>query len=402
MGSVNYAWDVSAINRDDLIAFEEWYSIYEKYYYDKEICIWGAGIRGTEFGIFLKRHENNKFIYLDNNKEKWGGNIDGVPIISTEIGIGKVKSKTAIILIATENYKSIKDQLENVGLVVNKDIFIAHNYEYENFVKEFNKENNCKTIVMGDCLFSGISIKDKNNKNLAEMMRSKLGESECKVLYMHGMGIRSYYNIFKLYCENYPFPKCIEVMINFETLTGKQHLLPRSQHSQLFDLLKNSVRNINEEFLDYINVVNKRSDNIQIEMSHASKNLTKEQEKYLKTRNYLKINYMYELDTEVEGLVYFRKLCEYANSNGIKVIAFIPPLNYQLAESIFGNKLEELYNKNLKKINALTDSLGIELIDLSHSLTSDYFAEVDTTDESVNEKGRIFVCEKLSSKISKE
>ena len=395
MKDINYAWSVSAINRDDLTAFEKWYSVYENEYSDKEICIWGAGIRGTEFGVFLKWHDNDRFVYVDNNEEKWEGHIDGALIMSPQEGMQKVKSGEAIILISTENYQGIKNQLEDYGLEFNKDFFIAHNFEYENYVKEFNREANCKYMVMGDCLFSGISIQDSCRVNLAEMIREELGEDKCRVLYMHGMGIRSYYNIFKLYCESHDFPECIEIMINFDTLTGMQHLLPRSQHSQLFDLLKENVEKTNVEFDEYINVVHERSNNIQTEMSHSSNKLTKEQEHYLKNRNYLKINYMYELDEKVEGLVYFRKLYEYATLNGIKVIAFIPPLNYQFGKEIVGDKLEEAYGKNLEKVKNMTSELGIELIDFSHSLTSDYFAEVDTTDESVNEKGRAYICSRL-------
>jgi len=395
MKDINYAWSVSAINRDDLLAFEEWYSLYEAKHFDKDICIWGAGIRGTEFGIFIKRHNNDRFVYIDNNKEKWEGHIDGAPIISPDEGVKFVKNRTHVILISTENYQGIKEQLESYDLIFDKDFFVAHNFEYENYVKEFNRKPDCKYMIMGDCLFSGISIRDTCRENLAEMIKGVVGKSQCKVLYMHGMGIRAYYNIFRLYCENHTFPECVEVMINFEMLTGKQHLLPRSQHSHLFELLKDGVENINEEFEEYLEVVKDRSNNIQTEMSHSSKKLTKEQEQYLKNKNYLKINYMYDLDEEVEGLLYFEKLYKYAYENGIKVVAFIPPLNYILGQQIFGDKLENAYNRNLDKIKKIMSKLGVELIDFSHSLTCDYFAEIDTTDESLNEKGREYICRKL-------
>lgn len=396
MKNINYAWDVSAINRDDLIAFEKWYCIYEDQYKGHKIYVWGAGIRGTEFGIFISRHGNLNFVYVDNNSEKWDGHIDGIPIIAPDTAQREVRDNEGVILVATENYKEIKNQLENMGFQHNKDFFIAPNLEYENYVKEFIRNIDCEYMIMGDCLFSSISIRDKQWDNLAELIKKRLGENRCKILYMHGMGMRSYYNIFKLYCNNYSAPKYLEIMVNFDTLTGKQHLLPRSQHNQLFHMLQNNVDRLNTEFNEYVKVVDERSNNVMVEMAHSSSKLTKEQEKYMKNRSYLQINYMYELDYQTEGLVYFRKIVEYAKENGVKVIAFIPPVNYELGEKIFGRRFDEKYSDNLKIIREIVDEMNVKLIDFSHSLSKEYFAELDTADESVNENGRRYLCERLS------
>ena len=399
MSNINFAWPTSAINRDDMIAFDKWYHYYEEHFEDKIIYIWGAGIRGSEFACFLKMHDNNQFHFVDNNEEKWGGNIDGSTIVSPETAIQSVKDGDAIILISTENDKAIRVQLQSCGLIYDKDFFSASNQEYEAFVAEFCRPIHSEFVVMGDCMFSGISLNDSDQRNLAEMFRETLGDDVCKILYMHGMGIRSYYNIFKLLCENYGVPKVLAVMVNFETLTGLQHLLPRSQHSELFRMLEKRVNKKNDEFLDYIPILDERSENIQTELSYRAGKLTEEQAKLLKARNYIKLNYMYRIDPDTEGLQYLKKLIHFAKQNDVRVYPYVPPVNYELGEKIFGEQFEEAYRSNLDCVQKQMDDLGVELIDFSHALNSDCFAEPDTPDEELNIKGRNYILKALCDKM---
>lgn len=399
MKGINYAWSVSAVNRDDLTAFEKWLKQSKGKIKDKLIYIWGAGIRGTEFGIFLKRSGINGFFFVDNNPDKQGGHIDGALIVSPDEAIKHVRDNKAVILISTELDIGIKEQLQKEGMVFEQDFFTASNLEYEHYVDEFIRESSVSYIIMGDCMFSGISLYDENNANLSDMIKSDLGVDRCKVLYMHGMGIRSYYNIFRMYCLNKGFPKSLEIMVNFETLTGRQHLLPRSQHNVLFHMLDEVLDIKDDEWTEYLGVVDERAENNQIEMSHRSNKLTLEQERDMKNRNYLRMNYMYKLDTQTEGLVYFRKLVDFAKQNGVDIVPFIPPVNYELGIRYFGDRFEDMYNENMGKIKEIVDGLGLTLEDYSHIFTPEYFAETDTTDESLNEHGRKRIKERLIERL---
>lgn len=398
---INYAWPTTAINRDDYTAFEKWHHLVKEKLSDQKLYLFGGGIRGTEFGVFAQRKGITDYLYIDNNTEKQGGHIDGHLIVPPEQAVSEAKSGQAIILIATENDEDIIAQLKESGLSENDTFYTARNLEYENYVKEFLRPGRCDVIIMGDCLFSGISLMDQDTRNLSDMLKEKIGKNHCKVLYMHGMGIRSYYHIFKLYTENFETPtgQCIEIMINFETLTGVQHLLPRSQHSRLFHLLQDHVKRVPEDFKEYVKVTDSRSENLSTEIFHKTKNLTAEQERTIQNRNYLRLNYMYQLNKDTEGLEYFKKFAQYAREREIKVIPFIPPVNYELGEMYFGKVFWEKYESNLKIVKNLTNELGLDLLDFSHTLSADFFAERDTTDESVNEKGRRLLAEALYERI---
>ena len=88
---------------------------------------------------------------------------------------------------------------------------------------------------MGDCGITDLSIKDINRANLGDMLSERAGKNAVKVLAIHAMGMRAYYTIFKAHCEYVYKPKNIVLMVNMEVFTGKQHLLPRSQHAALIE-----------------------------------------------------------------------------------------------------------------------------------------------------------------------
>ena len=398
MNDINFAWPTTAINRDDMLAFDEWF---EKIGKNKaKIYIFGAGIRGSEFAYFLQLKGYIDFEFIDNNKEKCGGHIDGKRIFAVSDVISDITCGKAIILISVEMAKPIVHQLNELGLLEEKHFYQIRNKQYDNYVGEFFREiPSDHYLIFGDCMFSSVSIYDKNFSNLSEIIKEKVGYDKCKILYMHGMGIRAFYNILILYCEVVGIPRKVELMVNFETLTGTQHLMPRSQHNELFHLLLKSINNANDEFCEYVKITDSRANNSQIEISHKTKNLTKEQERAIKNRNYLRLNYMYKFNENVEGMIYFKKIVKYAKEKNIELIPFVPPVNFELGNFYFGNKFNDAYDSNLDKLKIICDDQKVRLVDLSHVFSKDYFAEKDTTDESLNESGRQIVAEKLIANL---
>ena len=54
-----------------------------------------------------------------------------------------------------------------------------------------------------------------------------------------------------------------------------------------------------------------------------------------KSKVYFRVNYLYELDVETEGIQYLKKIIQLARENNIKVIPFVPPVNYELGGKNF-------------------------------------------------------------------
>lgn len=396
----NFAWPITAINKYDYLLMERFIDMYRDFLKSKKIIIFGAGIRGTEISIILKDIYHEDILFVDNNKEKWGGYIDDYPIISPEEML-KINTNR-VILISTEEYVAIEDQLESYGLVKGKDYFCLHNNQYEMFVDEFSLKNDYSTLIMGDCMFEMIAFDDKQKDSLAEIISDKMGPSNVKLLTMHGMNMLGFYHIMVEQCKQINKPKIFVVMINFETLTGKQHLLPRSQHTKLIDMINTMIQNDSIEFSEYKDLTKSRVENVNAEFFTTNKYTTNNKgninEKASKL--FLKLNYMYNLDLNIEPVRYFVKIIDFCIENNIKLIPFVPPVNYQLGIELFDDKFEECYSRNLEALKLLISEKGFELLDLSHIITKAYFSHSSTPDETVNYEGRQIVADKIVNKIN--
>lgn len=396
----NFAWPVTSVNREDMVCFDKWYEEYKHVLKERFVIIWGAGIRGTEFSIFFHRKNYTNIFFTDSNEDKWGGNINGYTIISVKEAFTYVTDRRSIFLISTENSCGIEKNLFERGYQRDVDFFIIKTNLYDKYLQEFARDY-CKNIlVMGDCEFSTISLKDKDTSNLAEMLREHLGVDQCKVLAMHGMGLRSHYHVLKAQILNNMLPNILVIMINLDTLTGKQHLLPRSQHEQLLHRVYEYISMQDEEFKEYLNDVHERTKNLQVEFS-TGRVCTKVEQREVKARNYFKINYLYDLNIETEGIKYLIKILDLAKEKQIKVVPFIPPVNHRYGEKLFGDIFAKRYGENVTKIRIVVEEQGYNLLDLSYILSSAMFAEENTPDETANELGRRSVAEKIISEIER-
>lgn len=398
---INFAWPVTSVNREDYLAFNRWFEGNRDNILQGKVAIWGAGIRGTEFSILFKRNDFYNLFFVDNNEQKWGGVVDEFPIISTDEFFGMTEKERIKIVISTENCVDIKRQLESKGYIQNEDFYIIESNLYQKYVDEFLRKYKNNVLVMGDCEFSKISLKDSDLSDLDEMLKEKCGDDKVKVLAMHGMGLRSYYNILIAQIDRNMQPKALLVMVNLDTLTGIQHLLPRSQHEELLQKIYDITPQKRDEFSEYMQCVRERSRNIQAEFSTKGNSGTDKNLEEVKAKNYFRLNYMYKLDENIEGLQYLRKIIELAKEKGIVCIPFVPPVNYQLAERLFGEKFRVRYEDNMEIIRKIAKEKQVQLLDMSYSLNGEMFAYPNTPDETANEAGRKKIAELLYKTISR-
>ena len=393
----NFAWPVTTLCKYDYKALKEFVKENEPLFKSKQIVIFGAGIRGTSFSIFLQKIGYHNIVFTDNNEQKIGGYINEFPIISYE---EMVKRKEEIvIIISVENGFSIMKQLEKDNFQEGVDFFYIENHLYDLYLKEFLEQKKTETLIMGDCGITDISRTDSDYTNLGEILKEKLGSNKTKVLAVHAMGMRAFYHILKAHIENIEIPRRAIVMTNFETFTGKQHLLPRSQHARLIDMISKSISDSDEELREYVEVTKERFDNFKVDYFASSKNTLNKMSKDKNDRIVIRMNYMYELKEDNECIVYMKKIISLCNHNNIKLLFFIPPANYMYAEELYGDKFKERYSANVKKLKDIINSNGAEILDLSYLLESDKFADVHTIDETTNYEGRKIVAGKIVGKI---
>lgn len=393
----NYAWPVTSVDGAAMENFIQYVKKHETLINGKKIAVFGAGIRGNEYTMYLKKLNYDQLVFIDNNKEKQGGYIEQYPIISLELFLETYR-KDFFIFIAVESGWRIKEQLEQIGLTNGLDFIYFPPAIYDIYMNEYKRVYSGKYLFFGDCEFTAISLYDKRNATLQQMVKDRFGYSDTKVLAMHGMGIRAYVHILKAQIQYGMTPQNIILEVNLLTFTKTRHLLPRSQH---VELLKRICKvNPSEELEDYIGLSKKRFENLRADFFV---NNTKTQEKannIESIKTYIKMNCMYRFDEKVEGIEYLKNMIAFCKKNRIRLYLFIPPINYMLAESLFGNEFWSKYDSIRSRVIDIGRNENVETQDFSTLLEDNQFCSKETPDETANYMGRTIVLNELYKNFS--
>lgn len=390
---INFAWPVTILGRYDYDALKKFVDENHEILQKKKIIIFGAGIRGTLFSVLLKKFGYLDIVFTDNNSKKVGGCINEHPIISYADSL-KMKDQ-AVIIISVENGFKIKNQLDRDGLIENKDYYYIENRIYERYLSEFKNVTKIENLIMGDCGLADVSIKDTNYDNLGEILKERLGEDKTKVLAVHGMGMRAFYHILKAHIDKISIPKRAVIMANFETFTGMQHLLPRSQHHNLIEMINKAINEEDEELKEYSRITKERFENFKIDFFTSSNDVLENMNQDKNDRIVIRMNYMYKLNLENECVQYLFKIISLAKSHNIQLLFFIPPANYEYAEELYGKKFYDAYSYNCDKLKQAISEKGGKVLDLSYALKKSEFADIHTIDETANYNGRLIVANKI-------
>jgi hypothetical protein len=238
---------------------------------------------------------------------------------------------------------------------------------------------------VGDCAFSHIALKDRNKTPLGDMIKDHLGKENCKVLSMHGMGQRAFYNIIKALLNRGEYPKLSVLETVPEVLTSKAHIMPRTQHSGLFSKLLSVISNPSSELAEYEQLTRERFERFQVETyAHYS-----ETDNGNVAKLYMKMNYMFTLNDKSENVIYLIKNIQLLNGIGIPVILYIPPVNYIQGEIYWGKEFTEKYKKIFDDLWSILKGLKYSVLDSGFLLEHDSFADFNTIDETANIKGRL-------------
>lgn len=381
---INFAWPITSENA---VVYQYFQSEIERLRCNlskKRIVIFGAGIRGCFLMYILERYSLSNIVFCDNNWEKQGNLINNYNIFSLSEILCYQGEQT--ILISPENSGEMRSQLTEAGLKEGQDWFGFDISVYDAYITEYQRNIMNHVLVMGDCAFSHISMEDELTEPLGNMMKAWIGQNKCKVLAMHGIGQQAYYHIIQSLLDQGERPALVVLLVVLEALAPKAHLMPRTQHPKLIRRLTEMTAYPRTEFLEYAKLAEERFQRFQVESFAAfPKNEDDTSEKL-----YMKMNYLFKIREEVEGVVYLKKTIRLLNENRIPIVLYVPPVNYMQGERLFGADFKESYIENLKKLyNFLNgEYLDYSVADASFLLTEDEFAAVNTIDETSNYVGR--------------
>lgn len=377
-------------DRQDYILFQQFLSDNADILNNHKLVIFGAGIRGSIFGVFLTKFGFTNYEFSDNNQQKWGGLLGGHLIMSpAELAAQKSECVVLVSLESKELVQDIEIQLEGMGFTRKKDLFSLPSDIYDLYLDEFFKPIINHVLVLGDCRFTFVSVNDDNTKTLNDMIKDELiGASiNSKVLSMHALCMRAQYYVIKSQFEMGNIPELIVLPVNYETYNGTTHLLSSSQHHELMHRIYEAMPNKDSEFSDYVALTKERTLNPPFIFSmDESQGLETVSDK--KLRLFLKMSYMYKPDLESEGIVYLIKAMELARQYNVKMLTFVPPLNYMSGKEYWGERFISDYNNGIAVFKEIIEQNGGQFLDQSYLLTEkDFYSKYDKN-EIANYEGR--------------
>ena len=90
----------------------------------ESFALFGAGKIGKQVLNYFKAHGKDVCYFIDNNSDKWGTNIDGVPVIGIDEFVSKGYEYYVYVACGAKNQTAIMNQLHEAG-VNNCSIFDA-------------------------------------------------------------------------------------------------------------------------------------------------------------------------------------------------------------------------------------------------------------------------------------
>lgn len=382
---INFAWPVTSENAVVYKGFQSKVEHMKEILNSRRIIIFGAGIRGCCLLHILEQHGYKNIVFCDNNMEKQGNLINDYDIISLEKALSGEYEKA--FLISPENSDAMGKQLTESGLQEGIDWFSFDVSAYDSYLSEYIRPVTNHVLIMGDCAFSHIALTDKRTDSLGDMIKMELGENRCKVLAMHGFGQQAYYHIIRALLDRGEHPLTLLLLLVMEVLTPKAHIMPRTQHPSLIRSLVNVTQHPRVAFSEYAKLTEERFNRFQVE-SFAS---FQESSCNANERLYMKMNYLFKIREETEGIVYLKKTIRLLNDNNIPIVLYIPPVNYMQGKRFFGKDFMTKYVQNFKKLYGFLDAENLEysVADASFLLSENEFAAANTIDETSNYAGRI-------------
>lgn len=363
----------------------------------KKLVVFGAGIRGSVFAKWLNYYGFSDYIYCDNNREKWGGSVGGHMIISPDEL--KAQCDNCIVLISVESGElvdEIEKQLLEINLKKGINLFSFPSKIYDNYLDLFFKPIKDHLLVLGDCRFTFVSFSDDNTDTLDDILEDRLKKENisAKILSMHALSMRAQYYVIKTQLSIGNKPKAILLPINYETYNGTMHLLSSSQHTELMRRIYDNAKSNDEGFAEYVKLTQERTTNppfiFSMEQGAGSELVTDK-----KLKLFLKMSYMYVPDVEGEGIVYLIKALELAKKENIRVLTFVPPVNYMSGRDCWGDEFTKQYNAGIDVFGKLVMERGAAFFDQSYLLDENGFYSKYDKNEIANYEGRIKMAESL-------
>ncbi|MFW5650247.1 MAG: nucleoside-diphosphate sugar epimerase/dehydratase [Acetivibrio ethanolgignens] len=373
------------------VTHQDIFEIYQNFFIEKrrllerkKIAIFGAGVRGMMLVMLLKKRGVSSVLFIDNDREKQGKEIEGIRIYPLEYL--EDKTEEIIVLLSMERNQEAEAELISFGYKKNETFFILLEERYQKSYHDFQKKNS--RLLLGDCIVDSILINEKEKVSLRLLLKERYAE-EISIIAEHGFYMRQYYYIMKNYINRNTLIKKIVILVSPEIFHSKYHLYPNAQHIKFMRCILHEKEYEQKEFLKEL----EERDRGEWKLSFLPNRLAGREHQENAKRVFTKLNYMYRVDIENESFFYLKKAVELCKKRKIEFHVCVAPINYSLAESLWGEEFRKSYSFILQSI---ADTVGEEgFLNYSNLIEEHHFVSICSINEAMDFAGR----EKLAKNL---
>ncbi|MDO8445427.1 MAG: hypothetical protein Q7T53_04870 [Deltaproteobacteria bacterium] len=120
----------------------------------------------------------------------------------------------------------------------------------------------------------------------------------------------------------------------------------------------------------------------------------------IKLMKQFEYNYMNIIERRHKMFDCLDKTIDTARANGIKVVCYITPINFEDGGKYAGDKFTKRVKNNVAIINQYLNDKGIDYLDMSFSLSSSHFMDKFVSSARLNLNGRTWVANELNYLIA--
>lgn len=304
--------------------------------------------------------------------------------------------------------------LASFQVIVSRSIVKAPRIAEIDLLKKFQREN-YNFIIFGDSVIKSTDPTDTDQSSITKMLAKtnpslKIGDLSHEAFHP------AVYEALLTYILNTNYrPKTIIIPISLRSFSPGWDMLPQYQFEKEKLFLTTPHRTLLNSFYQplaifraiNLNTVN-YSDFIRTPVFYGQTKVgvvnDYEGEKYNtvtpeKIRNKYVYNYMYQLTENHSKLKSLVKTIDLANNAGIRILAYITPIDFQGGENYVGPDFVKQTTDNVRLICKLIEEKNAPCINLAFSLDTNYFSFLAYPNEHLKEGGRKFIVQQISTII---
>jgi len=324
----------------------------------KDVYIWGGGVRGILCGMILESRGLRNFKYIDSSPQKQGKKLSNYEIIAYS---GECK-KNGFIIVSIEYYDEVVTFLHKEGFANGINMCFFELCVEKDYILKLGSVFPAGILIMGSAVLDSIFVREVGDKSLEELLECKNRIPMVKCIGGTCCEMRLFYDVFCLETEANISLRQLILLVSLDTMTSYHHLLPRAQRPDYFaEMAKLADKNASiyrEQLQEHCILSNNRMRDYSMEEMYTPDRNDSEKSNLERLKEYANITIMEPFDDRCEESYYLKKLSLFGAEKKIRVDIILEPVNLELCRKVLGKGFDDFYIDKINSMRRFVESSG--------------------------------------------